>query len=120
MSYNLHLESRANDGLRLSQLEEVVYDSAAQSSSDALVVAGDLNLDASKLGVSKLLAEAGFRDAAPTARVATTPPRQILESGRHIDWAFVRGRVEIESAQVHNSIRASDHYPISFELRFTR
>ena len=120
MSYNMHLESRANDALRLSQLEQVVQDAAGYYSSHSLVLAGDFNLNASRLGVSKVLADAGFQDAAPTARIPTTPPRHVLESGRHIDWAFVRGPIEIEAGRVHNSVRASDHYPISFELRFIR
>jgi endonuclease/exonuclease/phosphatase family metal-dependent hydrolase len=120
MSYNMHLESRANDRLRLSQLEEVVQDASVYYPTHSLVLAGDLNLNASRLGVSKVLADAGFQDAAPTARIPTTPPRRVLESGRHIDWAFVRGPIQVQKAQVHNFVKASDHYPISFELRFIR
>jgi len=119
VSYNLHLESRANDALRLSQLEEVVHDANAFDSTHPLVLAGDLNLNASRLGVTDVLGRGGFRDAAPTARVPTTPARHLLESGRHIDWAFVRGPLEVKSAQVHSSIKASDHYPISFEVDFS-
>lgn len=120
ISYNLHLESRSNDALRLSQLEEVVHDATAFDSTHPLVLAGDLNLNASQLGVADALSRGGFRDAVPSARVPTTPPRHLLESGRHIDWAFVRGPVEINNGQVHNSIKASDHYPISFEMRLSR
>jgi endonuclease/exonuclease/phosphatase family metal-dependent hydrolase len=120
VAYNLHLESRANDELRLSQLEEVLRDAAPYDATRPLMLAGDLNLNASRLGVTEVLARAGFRDAAPTGRVATTPARGLLEAGRHIDWAFVRGQVQIDQARVHNSIRASDHYPISFELRVSR
>ena len=119
VSYNLHLESRANDALRVSQLEEVVRDATAFDSTHPLVLAGDLNLNASRLGVSDVLGRGGFRDAAPTARVATTPPRHLLDGGRHIDWAFVRGPIEVRSAQVHSSIKASDHYPISFDVDFS-
>lgn len=118
LSYNLHLESRANDALRLSQLEEVVHDATAFNSTYPLVLAGDLNLNASRLGVTDVLGRGGFRDAAPTARVPTTPPRHLLESGRHIDWAFVRGPIKVKSTQVHSSIKASDHYPISFDVDF--
>ena len=37
--------------------------------------------------------------------------------GRHIDRAFVRGPVQADAGKVHRSVRGSDHYPISFELR---
>ena len=119
VTYNLHLESRANDELRLSQLEEVLRDAAAFDAPRPLILSGDLNLNASKLGVTEVLARNGFRDAAPTARVATTPSRHLLEGGRHIDWAFVRGPVEINKARVHNTVKGSDHYPISFDLRIS-
>ena len=116
VSYNLHLESRANDELRLAQMDEVLYDAANNDLKCSVIVAGDLNLDVSKQGAASLTG-AGFREAAPTARVPTTPPRHLLESGRHIDWAFVRGPVQADSGQVHKSVTASDHYPISFNLR---
>ncbi len=117
VTYNLHLESRASDELRLAQLEEVLRDAAAYDATRPTILSGDLNLNASKLGVTEVLARTGFRDAAPTARVATTPPRHWLEAGRHIDWAFVRGPVQIDKPRVHNYVKASDHYPISFDLR---
>jgi len=117
VAYNLHLESRANDELRLSQFEEVLRDAAAYNATRPIILSGDLNLNASKLGVTEVLARTGFRDAAPTARVATTPPRHLLDGGRHIDWAFVRGPVQIDKSRIHNHVKASDHYPISFDLR---
>lgn len=120
MSYNLHLESRGNDQLRLSQLEEVVQDASAYSSIPLIVLAGDLNVNAAQPGAADVLARGGFGKAAPMSSVPTTPRRHLLEAGRSIDWAFVRGPVRIENARVHNSVRVSDHYPISFELRFPR
>jgi endonuclease/exonuclease/phosphatase family metal-dependent hydrolase len=117
LCYNLHLESRSNDELRLAQLNEVIEDSAKYDSASLVIMAGDLNLNASKVGIEEALARAGFRDAVPTARLATTPARHLLEAGRHIDWAFVRGPGEADGGKVHRSVKASDHYPISFELR---
>jgi endonuclease/exonuclease/phosphatase family metal-dependent hydrolase len=114
VSYNLHLESRGSDELRLSQLDEVLGDAAKPDPNSLLVIAGDFNLDASKYGS---LVRAGFNEAVPTARVASTPPRGLLEGGRHIDWAFVRGPVQTDNGRVHQSVKASDHYPISFSLR---
>jgi endonuclease/exonuclease/phosphatase family metal-dependent hydrolase len=115
--YNLHLESRSNDELRLAQLNEVLQDAAVYDSTQLVVLAGDLNLNASKSVMADALARAGFRDVVPTSRVPTTPARHLLEAGRHIDWAFVRGPVQADAGKVHRSVRGSDHYPISFELR---
>lgn len=117
LCYNLHLESRSNDELRFAQLNEVLNDSAKYGSGCLVILAGDLNVNAAKPGVAEALAQAGFRDAVPTARLATTPARHLLESGRHIDWAFVRGPGKADAGKVHRSVKASDHYPISFELR---
>jgi len=44
VSYNLHLESRANDELRVAQLDEVLRDARAEPGR-LTVIAGDLNLD---------------------------------------------------------------------------
>jgi endonuclease/exonuclease/phosphatase family metal-dependent hydrolase len=115
--YNLHLESRSNDELRLAQLNEVLQDTAVYDPTQLVVVAGDLNLNASKSPITAALVGAGFRDVVPTTRVATTPARHLLEAGRHIDWAFVRGPAQADAGKVHRSVRGSDHYPISFELR---
>jgi endonuclease/exonuclease/phosphatase family metal-dependent hydrolase len=116
VSYNLHLESRANDGLRLAQLDEVLKDARAYDLARLTVIAGDLNLNASKASPAEAIARAGFTHAVPIGRLATTPARHLLEPGRHIDWAFVRGPVQIDKGRVHSSIKASDHYPISFEI----
>jgi endonuclease/exonuclease/phosphatase family metal-dependent hydrolase len=115
VSYNLHLESRANDELRVAQLDEVLRDARAEPGR-LTVIAGDLNLDASKPSPADAIARGGFVHAVPTGRLATTPGRHLLEAGRHIDWAFVGGTVQIGKGRVHNSIKASDHYPISFEI----
>jgi endonuclease/exonuclease/phosphatase family metal-dependent hydrolase len=116
VTYNLHLESRSNDGLRLAQLQEVLSDAARQAPRCSLVVAGDFNLDASKNNAASAFATAGFEDAIATPRMPTTPSRRLLEPGRRIDWAFVRGPIRAASGRVHNQVKASDHYPISFTL----
>jgi endonuclease/exonuclease/phosphatase family metal-dependent hydrolase len=114
--YNLHLESRGNDELRFSQVEEVLSDAARQDPVCQVVVAGDFNLDASKDNVASAFATAGFQDAIAVPHMPTTPSRRLLEPGRRIDWAFVRGPIRAASGRVHNQVKASDHYPISFTL----
>jgi endonuclease/exonuclease/phosphatase family metal-dependent hydrolase len=119
LTYNLHLESRADDDLRLAQLDEVLRHAATYNRASLFILAGDLNFDASKPQVSQVLTRAGFREAVPTARAATTPRRHLLDAGHHIDWAFVRGSSQPTAGKVLQSVTASDHYPISFELRLS-
>lgn len=116
VTYNLHLESRGSDALRISQLGEVLSDATCSDAECPVIVAGDLNLDASREPVARALARAGFQDAVACSRTPTTPAHGLFESRRRIDWAFVRGPVRASSGQVHGSVRASDHYPISFIL----
>jgi endonuclease/exonuclease/phosphatase family metal-dependent hydrolase len=120
VTYNLHLESRANDQLRLSQVQEVLSDAVCQDPRWPLVIAGDLNLDASKNSAVATFASAGFQDAIASPRTPTTPTRHLFESGRSIDWAFVRGPIRASLGRVHKQVEASDHYPISFTLTLSR
>jgi endonuclease/exonuclease/phosphatase family metal-dependent hydrolase len=116
ISYNLHLESRGNDELRVSQLEEVLADTTCCDAECPVIVAGDLNLDASREAVEFAVSKAGFHNALRAPHTPTTPQRGLFERGRQIDWAFVRGPVGVCSGQVHRRVKASDHYPISFKL----
>ena len=115
-TYNLHLESRGNDALRISQLGEVLSDALGYGVDCPVIVAGDLNTDASKAAVALQLARAGFQDAVASPRTPTTPAHGLFEGRRRIDWAFVRGPLRTSSGHVHGSVNASDHYPISFML----
>jgi endonuclease/exonuclease/phosphatase family metal-dependent hydrolase len=118
--YNLHLESKGDDDLRLAQVQEVLSDAASQDPQRPLIVAGDFNLDASKGSAASAFASAAFQDATTPSRTPTRPSRHLLEPGRRIDWAFIRGPVRAASGKVHNQVRASDHYPISFTLTASR
>ena len=115
--YNLHLESRGNDALRISQLDEVLSDATGGDPDCPIIIAGDLNLDASREPVALALANARFQDALAYSRsTPTTPAHGLFEGRRRIDWAFVRGPLRASSGYVHGSVNASDHYPISFML----
>jgi endonuclease/exonuclease/phosphatase family metal-dependent hydrolase len=120
ITYNLHLESKGNDELRLAQVQEVLSDSARQNPECSVIVAGDFNLDASKENAASAFATAGFQDAIAASRMPTTPSRHLLEPGRRIDWAFIRGPIRAASGRVYNQVKASDHYPISFTLTASR
>jgi len=115
--YNLHLESRGDDVLRISQLAEALSDADGYDGECPVIVAGDFNLDALKEPVALAIANARFQDAAESARdTPTTPARGLFERCRRIDWAFVRGPWQASSGHVHGSVNASDHYPVSFML----
>jgi endonuclease/exonuclease/phosphatase family metal-dependent hydrolase len=116
VTYNLHLESRGTDTLRISQLGDVLSDATCYKAECPIIVAGDLNLDASSEAVASAVEKAGFQDAVTAPHIPTTPARGLFEGGRQIDWAFVRGPVRACSGQVHRRVKASDHYPISFRL----
>jgi endonuclease/exonuclease/phosphatase family metal-dependent hydrolase len=114
--YDLHLESRGNDALRVAQLTEVLDDAAA--SRTTAILAGDLNFDVSQSPAAALIQRAGFRSVFGSSRVFTRPAHNFLSNPRSIDWAFVSWPIEASQAKVHNTVNASDHYPISFTLRF--
>jgi endonuclease/exonuclease/phosphatase family metal-dependent hydrolase len=115
-TYNLHLESRGSNALRISQLGEVLSDATGYDAECPVIVAGDLNTDASKGAVALQLARAGFQDAVASPRIPTTPAHGLFEGRRRIDWAFIRGPLRASSGQVHGHVKASDHYPVSLIL----
>src|ERR1700747_837049 len=71
VTYNLHLESRGSDALRSSQLGEVLSDATHYDSEWPVIVAGALNMDASK--AAGALSGAGFQYAVASPRTPTTP-----------------------------------------------
>jgi endonuclease/exonuclease/phosphatase family metal-dependent hydrolase len=118
VSYNLHLESRGDDMLRCSQLEECLKDALQYKSVIPVVSAGDLNMDVSRTSAGEALSEALFQSAFSRTPDRTTPPRSFFDRGRTIDWVFSRGPIKTTRARVHTSVTASDHYPISLQLAF--
>src|ERR1700720_2701177 len=117
ITYNLHLESKGDDALRCSQIEETLEDARRYEISTPIVLAGDLNLDVSGGPASTAISQAQFQDAFASQHVPTTPP-PFLEPGRSIDWIFTRGPIRAVGPRAHCSISASDHYPLSVTLAF--
>jgi endonuclease/exonuclease/phosphatase family metal-dependent hydrolase len=116
--YNLHLESRGDEDLRLAQLDEAISDAGAYAGKMPALLAGDLNFDVSHAAPAGVLNRVGFRSALALPSPHTTTPRGLFRRPRAIDWAYVSGPVEPVLGRVHNTVRASDHYPISFTLKF--
>jgi len=118
VNYNLHLESRGDHRLRCSQLHECLNDARQYESSVPIVLAGDLNLDVSRTTAGSDMGRAQFRNEFAGQQVRTTPPRSLFDRGSIIDWIFTRGPIRATRPQVHNSVSASDHYPLSLTLAF--
>jgi endonuclease/exonuclease/phosphatase family metal-dependent hydrolase len=116
--YNLHLESRGDNNLRFSQLKQAVDDAARYVPRVPTLLAGDLNFDISEGDAAVLIQRSGFRNVLGPSRFYTRPARSLFRSPRSIDWALVSGPVEATLGKVHATVKASDHYPISFTLRF--
>jgi endonuclease/exonuclease/phosphatase family metal-dependent hydrolase len=117
VTYNLHLESKDDDGLRCAQLGETLDDAQRYNTKVPIVLAGDFNLDVSEGPGATALSQAQFYDAFANHHVPTTP-HSLLEKGRIIDWIFTRGPVRSSEPTVHGALKASDHYPLSITVKF--
>jgi endonuclease/exonuclease/phosphatase family metal-dependent hydrolase len=110
--YNLHLESRGSEYGRLLQLEEVLADAKQYPSETPVIVAGDLNTKSRHSPLIARLQEAGCHSCFGERRIRT----HIIIGA--LDWVFVRGPIECGDTHVLRDFHASDHFPISAELRF--
>ena len=115
VTYSLHLESRGDDELRCAQLDETLNDAKRYTWDTPILLTGDFNIDASGGPAAGAISRAQFQDAS-VDRHGPTTPGSFWEHGRIIDWIFTRGRVRVSQPQVHRSISASDHYPLSINL----
>ena len=118
--FNLHLESRGNEDLRLAQLKEAIDDAGTMAGQMPVLLAGDLNVDVTHPAPACALRYVGFRNAIGLPSPHTTTPRGLFRRKKTIDWAYVSGGAEPLQGRVHDDIRASDHYPISFALRLRK
>jgi endonuclease/exonuclease/phosphatase family metal-dependent hydrolase len=114
-TYNLHLESRGDDELRCAQLDETLNDAKRYTWDTPILLTGDFNIDASVGPATGAISRAQFQDAF-VDRHGPTTPGSFWEHGRIIDWIFTRGRDRVNQPQVHRSVSASDHYPLSVNL----
>jgi len=118
VSYNVHLESRGDSSLRQAQLRECLRDSKQHKPSTPIVLAGDMNLNIPRYDAVSELKHEDFRSPFTDQQVRTTPAKSLLDRGSTIDWIFTRGPIRATQPQVHSSVTASDHYPLSLTLSF--
>ena len=118
ITYNLHLESKGDDELRCSQLNETFEDTQRYNSDMPILLAGDLNIDMSWGPAATTSSKARFQDAFANQHMTTRPAHSLLDHGRIIDWIFTRGPIRSSQPQVHRAVTASDHFPLSVSLTF--
>jgi serine/threonine-protein kinase RsbW len=115
--YNLHLESRSDQGRR-EQLAEVLKDARRCDGNTPVVLAGDFNLDVTESTVASAIEARHFRnpfnkERAPTAKSRATGRKLTMDS------ILLRGPVDVSAARVDGSISALDRFPLSLALRFS-
>ncbi len=110
--YNLHLESRGKDQLRLAQLDEVLDDAKRYPPETSVIIAGDLNTKTAHSALMPRLRQAGYRSAFGDRRIRT---HLIIGA---LDWVFVRGPIECEHGDVLRGVDGSDHFPVTVSVRF--
>jgi endonuclease/exonuclease/phosphatase family metal-dependent hydrolase len=106
--YNVHLESRGFEELRLRQIREVLAHVNRYANTTPVVIAGDLNVSGPTSPVIQAILRAGFFKAVG-GEVTTA-------RGAPLDWIFVRGNLRFSEGRVHSEVHASDHYPITVRL----
>ena len=109
--YNLHLESKGSEHLRLQQLNEVLADAQRYSPQTSVVIAGDLNTFLPHSRLVPCLQAAGYRSAFGNRKVRT----HVLVGS--LDWIFVRGPIQVGDAGVLRGVGGSDHFPITVDVR---
>jgi endonuclease/exonuclease/phosphatase family metal-dependent hydrolase len=115
--YNVHLESRGGDQLRIRQLSDILADIGQHAPEMPVLLAGDFNQDLSREPAVSVVGAMGIDDP-----FAALGERTIVLKSRHgkptaIDWMLTRGILDVCRPAIHESIAASDHFPLSFEFR---
>jgi endonuclease/exonuclease/phosphatase family metal-dependent hydrolase len=118
-TYNLHCESRGSDGLRGAQLQELLNDAERYGPDVPILAAGDFNFNLSQGDAAVALGDAGFLNPFATLGKPTTDSGEGSPHDRIIDWILIRGPVVGTNPQVHSSVEASDHYPLSLTVSFS-
>ena len=118
-TYNLHCESKGSDSLRYCQLDEFLKHANSYSLDVPVFAAGDFNFDLAHGEAAAALADIGFVNPFAALHEATTSSHSFLSRDRTIDWILLRGPLAGRNPQVHSSVLASDHYPLSLTVDFS-
>ena len=118
--FNVHLESRGDDTLRIGQLRETLAAGARCPAATVVLIAGDMNLDVSRPDPASAIRDAGFSDAVCRPSALTSARQGPFHPGRSIDTILMRNGPESRGGRIYNRVRASDHYPVSSEVLLAR
>jgi endonuclease/exonuclease/phosphatase family metal-dependent hydrolase len=115
--YNVHLESRGSDKLRCNQLSEILLKVSRHPADTPVLIGGDFNFDASRARTAELIVSARISNP-----FLSLEKHRTVQSGMHarrvaIDWILTGGALSASHPAVHESVTASDHFPLSLELR---
>ena len=115
--YNVHLESRGSDELRIRQLSEILTDIGQHPAEMAVLVGGDFNFDLSRGPAVPRMAGMSINNPFAPFAGRSTILRSRDRKPAAIDWVLTRGALDACRPAIHESIAASDHFPLSLELR---
>jgi len=115
--YNVHLESRGNDELRMRQLSDILTDIGQQPLEVPVLLAGDFNCDLSQERALSLVASARIDNPFVWPGGTRTVIKATHGKSAAIDWMLTRGALAAYSPAIHRSVTASDHFPLLLELR---
>jgi endonuclease/exonuclease/phosphatase family metal-dependent hydrolase len=113
--YNVHLESRGNEELRIGQLSEMLTEIRKNPAETPILVAGDFNFDLSRGPATPLIAGMRIDNRFASFGGRRTVPNHAKAAA--IDWILTRGALSTSDPEIHESVTASDHFPLSLELR---
>jgi endonuclease/exonuclease/phosphatase family metal-dependent hydrolase len=114
--YNAHLESRGSDELRCTQLLEIMTHMQECSAKTPVLIAGDFNFDLSS-GSAAVLVNSMRLDN-PFANLEGRPTAVLRRRGRSasIDWILTHNAPAATKTDIHDTVEASDHYPLSLQI----
>lgn len=116
--YNVHLESRGNDELRGDQLSEIRSDIEHIPAETPVLVAGDFNFDVSRAPAALLIASMGLDNPFAHPGERATVPTSHHAKTVAIDWILTGKALSASNPEINDSVSASDHYPLTLQLRW--
>jgi endonuclease/exonuclease/phosphatase family metal-dependent hydrolase len=111
--FNVHLESRGSDELRVAQLSEACEEIAPYSSPRRVILAGDFNFDVSQSRAAALVSHMQLENPFEGIGERRTTP-----NSRAIDCILTGTALSAVHPEIHSSVNASDHYPLSLDISF--